>query len=150
MKKIILAAIIPFGISLASSQAFAANCEAVIEGNDMMQFNKKQIEVDSSCKKFKVTMKHVGQLPKAAMGHNWLLSKKADAAGIAGAAMAAGLAKDYVPQDSKVIAATKLIGGGEETSVTIDVSKLTKGGDYLFYCTFPGHFTIMQGSLIVK
>ncbi len=149
MKKIILAALLPFGISFVNT-AFAAECEVVVEGNDIMQFSTKQISVPSSCENFKVTLKHVGQLPKAAMGHNIVVSKKADAAAVAGAAIGAGLAKEYVPQDGKVIAATKLVGGGETASTTIDVSKLQKGESYLFYCTFPGHFAIMQGALTLN
>jgi azurin len=62
--------------------------------------------------------------------------------------MALGLAANYVPaNDARVIAFTKIIGGGETTSVTFPASKLTKGGDYTFICTFPGHYVIMRGAL---
>ncbi len=68
----------------------ADNCEVDVESNDAMQFNTKSIAVPASCKQFKVNLKHVGKLPKAAMGHNWVLGKTADVQGIANDGMAAG------------------------------------------------------------
>ena len=44
-----------------------------------------------------------------------------------------------------VIASTKIIGGGQSTTVTFSTAKLTKGGDYTYMCTFPGHYVIMKG-----
>jgi azurin len=40
-----------------------------------------------------------------------------------------------------------VIGGGETTTVTFPTSKLKKGGDYTFFCSFPGHWSIMKGKL---
>ncbi|MCP4237751.1 MAG: azurin, partial [Aestuariibacter sp.] len=45
---------------------------------------------------------------------------------------------------------TKIIGGGEQDTVTFDMSKLSSAEDYTFFCSFPGHFAIMKGSFIVK
>jgi azurin len=135
-------------LSAASLPALAAQCEATIEGNDAMQFNLKEMVVDKSCKQFTVTLKHVGKMPKVAMGHNWVLTKEADRQGVATDGMNAGAAQDYVKQgDSRVIAHTKVIGGGESDSVTFDVSKLTAGEAYAFFCSFPGHWAVMKGTL---
>jgi azurin len=30
--------------------------------------------------------------------------------------------------------------------VTFPTAKLTKGGDYTYICTFPGHYVIMKGA----
>ena len=121
---------------------------AEIEGNDAMQFNKATMAVPASCKQFKVTLKHSGKLPKAAMGHNWVLSKTADVAGVASDGIPAGLAKDYVKDgDARVIAHTKVVGGGESTSVSFDVAKLKAGEAYTYFCSFPGHSGIMKGTL---
>ncbi|MGB3291168.1 MAG: azurin [Burkholderiaceae bacterium] len=134
--------------SIMTVPAMAAQCEATIESNDAMQFNLKEMTVDKSCKEFTVNLKHVGKLPKAAMGHNWVLTKEADKQGAATDGMAAGLDKDYVkPGDARVIASTKIIGGGESTSVTFDVAKLAAGENYAFFCSFPGHWAIMTGTL---
>ena len=52
--------------------------------------------------------------------------------------------------DTRVIAASKMIGGGESTSVSFDVSKIKAGGPFKFFCSFPGHLTLMQGNIAVQ
>jgi len=134
---------------LASSVAFAG-CELEIEANDMMKFNQQAMELDSSCEKVTLKLVHTGKLPAASMGHNWVLAKSADVASLATAGMSAGAANSYLPAgDERVLAATKVIGGGESTSIEIDTSKLSAGGDYTFFCSFPGHWAIMKGKLNV-
>jgi azurin len=49
--------------------------------------------------------------------------------------------------DARIIAHTKLIGGGETTTVSFPTAKLKKGGDYTFFCSFPGHWAQMKGKL---
>ncbi|CAN7652708.1 azurin [Pseudorhodoferax sp. LjRoot39] len=135
-------------VVLAGPALAAGPCEAEIEGNDAMQFNKPALTVPASCKQFKLTLKHVGKLPKAAMGHNWVLAKTADMAGVASDGIAAGLPNDYLKAgDARVIAATKIIGGGESASVSFDVAKLKAGEAYSYFCSFPGHSAIMKGAL---
>lgn len=143
IRKVLLASAVLF----ASSSAFAA-CSVDIEGNDAMQFNVKSIEVAKTCKEFTVNLKHPGTLAKNVMGHNWVLTTTADMQGAATDGMSAGLDKDYVKEgDTRVIAHTKVIGAGESTSVTFDVSKLAADGDYSFFCSFPGHWSLMKGTL---
>lgn len=134
--------------ALLAGPALAANCDVEIEGNDAMQFNKTSIAVPASCKQFTVKLKHVGKLPKAAMGHNWVLSKATDAQGVATDGIPAGLDKAYVkPGDARVVAHTKVIGGGEADAVSFDVAKLKAGESYAWFCSFPGHASIMKGTL---
>lgn len=131
-----------------ATPALANDCEVVVTSNDMMQFDTKAITVSKSCKEFKVTLKHSGKLPKAAMGHNWVLSKASDARAVAADGMTAGVDNSFVkPGDERVIALTDVIGGGESTSVTFPVSKLAAGEQYKFFCSFPGHIGIMIGDL---
>ena len=138
-------------LALAAGPLYAADCAVTVEGNDAMQYNTKSIEVPASCKDFTVTLKHVGKLPKASMGHNWVLSKAADESAITADAIKAGAAADYLKaDDARVIAHTKMIGGGESDSVTFPVSKLAAGESYVFFCSFPGHFALMKGTLVVK
>lgn len=135
-------------LSAAALPALAAQCETTVESNDAMQFLTKEIVVDASCKQFTVHLKHVGKMAKAAMGHNWVLTKQADMQPVATDGMSAGLANDYVKQgDARVIAHTKVIGGGESDSVTFDTAKLAAGENYTFFCSFPGHWAIMKGTL---
>ncbi|MDR1890209.1 MAG: azurin [Zoogloeaceae bacterium] len=144
MKFLLPAALLAASVGAAS----AATCEAVVESNDAMKYNVSEIAIDKSCKKFTVTLKHVGKQPKAAMGHNWVLTKAADQAGVNADGIKAGAGKDYLPAgDARVIAATKLIGGGETTSVSFDTSKLKSGEKYVFFCSFPGHSGLMKGTI---
>ena len=128
--------------------AFADDCAVTIEGTDQMTFNLKQIDVKKSCEAFTLTLKHVGQLPAAAMGHNWVLAKTDEYQAVATEGMALGIDKNYVNDaDERVIAHTSVVGGGEETSVTFDVSKLSEGQAYTYFCAFPGHFALMNATL---
>lgn len=133
-----------------SSAAMAANCSFVIEASDSMTFNKKSMTVSKACKEVSVTIKHVGKLPKAAMGHNWVLSTKADAQSVINAGAGAGPGAGYVAANKKgVIAATKLVGGGESDTVKFSTKDLKTSGSYEFFCTFPGHSALMKGTLVV-
>jgi azurin len=135
-------------LSVFSSLAVAKTCAVTIEGNDQMQFSKNAIPIAADCTEVELTLKHTGKLPVTAMGHNWVLTKTADFQPVANAGPAAGAANNYLPKgDARVLAATKLVGGGESTTVKFATSKLTKGGDYTFFCSFPGHWSLMKGKL---
>jgi len=128
----------------------AQECSQTIEGNDQIQFNLAEIRVSASCGEVTITLRHTGMLPAAAMGHNWVLSATSDYTAVAQAGASAG-APSYVPQgDARVLAASAIIGGGEETSVTFDISSLTAGGDYTYFCSFPGHYVLMNGKFIIE
>lgn len=146
IRKIAAAAL--FSAFALPAAASAQQCEVTINSNDAMQWDVKEIAVDKSCQQFKVVLKHVGKLPAAAMGHNWVLTRTADMQAVATEGMKAGLPKNYINDaDPRVLAHTKVIGGGEQTEVSFDVSKLQAGQDYSYFCSFPGHSAIMKGVL---
>ncbi|GIZ12997.1 azurin [Pseudomonas sp. NCCP-436] len=135
-------------LGLGSAPLLAAECTVDVESTDQMTFNTQSIEISKSCETFTVNLKHTGTLPKTAMGHNWVLSKTADMTAIATDGISAGPDASYLKaDDSRVIAHTNLIGGGENTSVSFPVSKLVQGEDYSFFCSFPGHVSLMKGSI---
>ncbi len=137
---------------LCGADALAAKtCKLAVEGNDMMKFNVTELKVAPDCTEVELTLKHTGQLAVQTMGHNVVITKTADFMPIANAGLSAGVAKDYVPAgDKRVIAHTKLVGGGQSTAVKFPTSLLTKGGDYTFFCSFPGHYGLMKGKLIFQ
>jgi azurin len=138
-------------LTLASSQLMAAECKVTVDSTDQMSFDTKDISIDKSCKTFTVELKHSGSLPKNVMGHNWVLSKTADMQPIATDGLAAGIDKNYLKEgDERIIAHTKIIGAGETDSVTFDVSKLAAGESYGFFCSFPGHISMMKGTVTLK
>jgi azurin len=136
-------------LMLAASSAFAADkvCKVDISSTDQMTFDKKEISVAADCTSVEVTLKHVGKMPVQQMGHNWVLTKTADAQPVANDGLSAGLPNDHIKKgDTRVIAHTKLIGGGQTTSVTFPTSALKKGEAYTFFCSFPGHIALMKGA----
>ena len=134
----------------AAGDAAVTGCSVAIEGNDMMKFNVSSITVPASCSEFTINLTHVGRLPEAAMGHNVVIAATSDMAGVVADGISAGASAGFIKAgDSRVIAATEMIGGGESTSVTFDVSKIKDGGPYEFFCSFPGHAALMKGSISV-
>src|SRR5262245_44915533 len=135
-----LAATLLLGALALPHAAHADPCTVEISGNDVMQYDRQELAVPATCKEITVTLHHSGRQPREAMGHNWVLVHAADFAAVANAGLSAGLTSDYVaPGDQRVIAHTRVIGGGESASVTFKASLLRKGGAYQYLCTFPGH-----------
>lgn len=127
------------------------DCSTEFEGTDAMLYSIGSIVVPASCTEFKITLKHTGKLPVAAMGHDVVITRTSDMEAVDADGRAAGQDNGYVKAaDPRVIAHTKLIGGGETTSVSFPVSKIKDGGPYTFFCSFPGHSALMKGSISVQ
>lgn len=147
MKKI--TALLGLALLGAFGTAQAQNCTIALDGNDRMQFDKSSVSVSASCPQITIELTHSGALPVAAMGHNVVISETANVNDVAQAGIKAG-APGYLPEgDARVIAATDMIGGGQSASVTFPGSKLKAGGDYTFFCSFPGHSGLMRGKVEV-
>lgn len=130
----------------ATTAITAAEVQLELGSNDMMQFDKAELKAPAGST-VTLTLTHNGQLPKNAMGHNFVLLKQGtDLPTFANKAMTAA-ASDYIPEGDEVIAHTKLIGGGETTSITFDAPE---AGTYDYICSFPGHYAIMKGKFIVE
>ncbi len=119
-----------------------------ISGNDLMQFDKKEIRVKAG-QKVTLNLRHTGKGSIDIMGHNFVLLKSGVDIAIFGLeAGNAGKPKDWIPNDGKdVIVHTKMIGGGQSTSITFDAPP---AGTYDFVCSFTGHWGIMKGKFIVE
>ena len=135
-------------LALLSPSLWAASCSVDIEASDRIAFNLHRIEVSRSCAEFTVNLQHTGSLEKTLMGHNWVLTRASDQQAVANAGVVGGLAHSFVrPGDRRVIASTRVLGGGEADSVTFPVSLLEADQQYLFFCSFPGHAALMKGTL---
>ena len=142
-------AIACLSLLFAASGAFAADkvCKVDIAGNDQMQYDKKEISVAADCTQVEVTLTHTGKQTAQVMGHNWVLARTADVAGVANDGMGAGLPNDYIKKgDTRVIAHTKVVAGGQTATVSFATSALKKGESYSFFCSFPGHYAVMKGA----
>jgi azurin len=134
---------------LGASAVSAAECQFVIEGTDDMQYSQRQLHVPANCATVELTLKHSGRQPVNVIGHNWVLSKSSDANAVVTSGLNAGRGNNYqTPNDPRILAATPLVGGGESTTIRFSTERLQPGGDYSFFCTYPGHSVLMKGSFV--
>ncbi|MDR7128625.1 azurin [Algoriphagus sp. 4150] len=87
------------------------------------------------------------------MQHNLLITKPGmlDKVGAAADAMLRdpkASEKFYVPEIPEVLFATKMIGPQELYTLTFTAP--AEPGDYPFVCTFPGHWRMMNGIMVVE
>lgn len=138
-------------LALAPSAFAADKCAVSLEGSDAMKYNLANIDVSKSCKKFTINFKHAGKLAKNVMGHNVVIAKTADMAAIDTDGIKAGLPADYVKAgDTRIVAHSKMLGGGESATFSFSPAKLAAGGPYSFFCSFPGHASMMKGTITLK
>ena len=119
-----------------------------LTGNDMMQFSTKELKVKAGAE-VTLTMRHIGKGGLKVMGHNFVLLKPGTKIPTFSLEAAnAGEGQNWIPNDGKdVIAHTKMIGGGQSTSITFTAPAV---GTYDFICSFPGHSGLMKGKFIVE
>lgn len=119
-----------------------------ITGNDMMQYNKKELRVKAE-KDVTLTLTHVGKMGKQVMGHNLVILKPSvDIQEFTIKALEAGEPNDWIPEQGKdVIAHTRMLGGGESVTISFPAPE---PGIYDFICSFPGHSALMRGKFIVE
>jgi len=142
------AALLGLLVTFPAAHAADKVCRLQIAGTDQMTYDRKELVVAADCTQVEVTLTHTGKFPKEAMGHNWVLVKAADLSAVANAGMGAGPQNNYLAQgDKRVLASTKIVGGGESATASFRASLLRKGESYMYLCTFPGHNTQMRGVL---
>jgi len=133
----------------ATNAAGVPATKHVIEAYDTMRYDKKLIEVPAG-EQITLTLKNVGHMPKASMGHNLVildLGRQPEAFMVE-----ASFAKatDYIPAEHEdwIVAKTKLLGPGESDTITFTAPKTP--GEYPFICSFPGHYAVgMKGIMRV-
>ena len=119
-----------------------------INGTDTMMYSKTSFEVKSG-QKVKLTFNNTGKLPKAAMGHNVVILKKSVNLIEFCTEAIKFPTEGYFPKsrEKDVIGRTKLLGPGEKDEIYFTAPA---PGTYEYVCTFPGHFAVMKGKMIVK
>lgn len=119
----------------------------VITADDNMQFNKSELKVKAG-QRVKLTLRHIGKMEVAIMGHNVVILKQGTDVEEFSAKAATARDNDYIPEGTEaVIAHTEMIGGGQVTKIEFDAPQV---GSYDYICSFPAHYALMKGKLIVE
>lgn len=122
----------------------SATIEIATDGENLA-FNKTTLEAAAG-QQVTLTFKNAS----AVQQHNWVLVSGGDSAAstIASDGLTAGLAANYLPaNNANVVAHTKVLDGGASETITFTAPS---AGTYLFICTVPGHYPLMQGTMTVK
>jgi azurin len=151
MKTICCLALIAFSLpTIRAASSDAGIKTVVITANDSLRFSVTKIEARAG-EKIHVQLRNEGTMPKAVMGHNWILLKAGkDPSAYASAALSAK-AEEYQPKalENQVIAAIPLLGPKETGDATFNAP--TVPGTYYYLCSCPAHSAAgMRGVLIVK
>ena len=145
-KKLLISALFSASLLVSAQAHAAAVCDANIEVTAAMAYTAKTIDVPKTCKTFTINLKAQGTMSKTVMGHNLVITKESDKDAVNTDGGTAGAASNYIKaKDTRVVAHTIVIGGGESTSTKFDVKKLSAKNSYVFFCSFPGHAGIMKG-----
>ena len=137
------------GLAMATT-SFAAPRVVKLKGTDSLRYDVTKIEAKAG-EELEVQLTSVSNMGKAEMAHNFVLLAKN--APVDSYVMEAAMARatDYLPAGKKsfVLANTARAGGGETVKVTFKAP--TEPGEYMYICTFPGHYMAgMKGVLVVK
>ncbi|MBL9142610.1 MAG: hypothetical protein JNM99_02910 [Verrucomicrobiaceae bacterium] len=114
---------------------------------ERMLFTNREFHV-----KAKAPVKLVFENPDVT-AHNLVLVQPgaADEVGLAGNEMAkdaSGMAKGFIPDNPKILHHTKLLNQGD--SETLRFLAPERPGRYPYICTFPGHWLVMKGEMVVE
>lgn len=135
---LLLSWIVTTNLLLAAEKEITINCAAGL------QFDVKEVKVKAG-----TTLKIHFNNPDI-MPHNIVITKPNKSKEVADLAMkmgAEGMAKHYVPESDAILANSKLLKKGEKETLSIT---LKEAGVYPYICTFPGHFIIMKGQIVVE
>jgi azurin len=116
------------------------------QGNTMteMKYDKSEIKVKAGTT---LHFKFKNEGKDAAMVHNFVLIEEGTADAVAAEALKAGPSTSYIPSMKQVLYGSKLLQPQEETEFSIPAPAK---GAYDFICTYPGHYKMMHGKLIVE
>lgn len=112
-----------------------------------MRYDTLRLVVEAG-KPFKITLEN-----EDSMLHNLVIVKPGARERVANAAILMSPEKldaqgrAYVPASPDILAATRLLDAGQSETITLTAP--SEEGVYEYVCTFPGHWTLMWGQLIV-
>ena len=138
----IISCLIGLGMLIGCSNAPDLTVEVETLGNQM-KYNVVKINAEKSSTLL-IKFKNNATIP--VMKHNIIVLNSEDAIDAVGTAALS--AENNVPNHPSIIAASDMIGPGESTELLINIPD--QAGVYPYICTYPGHYQVMQGKIIVK
>lgn len=121
-----------------------------ITANDQMRFSTKKIEGKVGVP-MEITLKHIGKIPKASMSHNMVILKPGSMMAMISAKCSQAKDNNYIATDAEskaaILAYSPQLGPGETYVIKFTPTEV---GNYPYLCTFPGHFSEMNGVITVK
>lgn len=120
-----------------------------LSAGDDMKYDKDTLRAKPG-QEVTVVLQHTGKQDKQSMGHDFVLLKLGADYKAFGEGATKAPDRDNLPADlmNQVIAHSEIIGGGETTQVTFTAPSVA--GYYPYVCSFPGHYTMMHGVLVIE
>jgi azurin len=121
--------------------------EIVVEAALGLQYVQKQLRAKAG-ERLSLVFKNPDVVP-----HNWILGKPGSLKKLGDLcnlmiADPAGLAKHYVPDSDEVLVYTDMVNPMNDFTIHFDAPAVK--GEYPYLCTFPGHWMVMNGVLVVE
>jgi azurin len=127
--------------------------QVTIGGTDQMQYTVNEFTVEAG-QEIELTFVHEGSLPVNQMGHNVVILQAGEDYMAFGRQLSStdgySLDNDYLPEGVRdgLVAYTDMVGGGETTTIRFTAPETP--GDYPYLCSFPGHYPMMNGIMVVR
>ncbi|MDB6150420.1 MAG: putative heme-binding protein, partial [Chthoniobacter sp.] len=112
-----------------------------------LQFEQKELHVKAG-ERLSLTLENPDAMP-----HNWVLVKIGALERVGDLATRLitepdALARSYVPDSPDVLVHTRVLD--PQTATTLHFNAPSQAGRYPYVCTFPGHWVLMRGELVVE
>jgi azurin len=116
------------------------------QGNTMddMRYDLSEITVSAGTT---VKLILINESTDSSMQHNFVLIRRGFSQEIADEGLKAGPEKNYVSNHPEVLVFTKMLKPGEQTELLF---KAPSKAEYQYICTYPGHFSKMNGRFFVE
>jgi azurin len=118
-----------------------------LEARDNLQFSTRRIEVQAG-ERIALKFKNPDVVP-----HNWALIRPGTLETVGDMAnrligQPEAYLQQYVPKSDSVLAYTDIVEPGAEFTIHFDAPE--EPGVYPYLCTFPGHWMVMNGEMVVR
>ena len=124
--------------------AIASNCRINLSADDSLEFIEKSLTIPNGCKNVYLNLSNLGKYPKEIMGHGVMVVREKDFRSISRKILAGTDSTDFIPNSPKIVAASKILSGGQKEVISFKVSK---SENLVYFCHHPGHHSISKGSI---